>query len=126
VRGLHFQRSPAEQAKLLRVCRGAIYDVALDIRPGSPSFGRHVALLLDADKGEELFVPAGFAHGYATLEPLTEVAYKVSAFHSPAHEGGIRWNDAALGIAWPLQGMEPIVSSKDLALPLFAELYPGT
>jgi dTDP-4-dehydrorhamnose 3,5-epimerase len=122
VRGLHYQRPPAAQAKLVRVMRGAIFDVVVDLRSAAPSFGRHIAVTLDAGSGDALFVPAGFAHGLCTLEPSTEVAYKVSAFHSPAHDSGILWNDPALGIAWPLGGREPILSSRDMALPRLAEI----
>jgi dTDP-4-dehydrorhamnose 3,5-epimerase len=122
VRGLHYQRQPAAQAKLVRVVKGAIFDVAVDVRRSSPTFGRHVAATLTAQSGDALFVPAGFAHGLCTLEPSTEVAYKVSAFHSPSHEAGILWNDAALGIAWPLEGKEPILSNRDFALPRLSEI----
>ena len=124
VRGLHYQRQPAAQAKLVRVLSGAVFDVAVDVRRSSPTFGRHVSLTLTAESGEALFVPAGFAHGICTLEPSTEVAYKVSAFHSPALDTGILWNDAALCIAWPLGGKAPILSTRDLALPRLSEAAP--
>lgn len=117
VRGLHFQRPPYAQAKLVRVLRGAVFDVAVDIRPGSPSFGQHVAVVLRAEPWMHLFIPEGFAHGYCTLEPGTEVLYKVNRPYSAAHEDGIRWNDLALGIAWPVDTAEAILSDRDLQWP---------
>lgn len=124
VRGLHFQREPAAQGKLVRVIAGAILDVAVDIRTGSPSFGQAVSARLDAAEGAQLWVPPGFAHGYCTLEPDTLVAYKVTDFYSPAHDGGILWNDPALGIDWPLPEGGAVLSGKDIALPRLAELPP--
>jgi dTDP-4-dehydrorhamnose 3,5-epimerase len=122
VRGLHFQAPPVAQAKLVRVLRGAIYDVAVDIRRGSPTFGKWVGIELTADKGNQLLVPIGFAHGFMTLQPDTEVFYKVSAPYSQGHEGAVRWNDPALGIAWPAPGDEPALSAKDREAPSFADL----
>lgn len=122
IRGLHFQRAPRAQAKLVRVVRGRAFDVAVDIRPGSSSFGRHVSAELTMEGGEQLFVPEGFAHGFCTLEAGTEVAYKVSDFYSPEQDAGIRFDDPALGIAWPLQGREPVISARDRELPLLAEI----
>lgn len=122
MRGLHYQEPPFAQAKLIRVLRGRILDVALDMRKGSPTFGRHVAIELDAEKMEQIFVPEGFAHGYLTLEPDVEIAYKVSAPYSPAHERGVRWNDPSLGVPWPIGGDEAILSAKDEKLPLFDEI----
>lgn len=122
IRGLHFQIAPAAQAKLIRVLAGAILDVAVDIRSGSPSYGRYVAVRLDAQGGEQLFVPAGFAHGFCTLEPDTMVAYKVDAYYSPANDRSLRWNDPAIGIPWPVAEDEAILSGKDRAAPLLAEL----
>lgn len=117
VRGLHFQAPPAPQAKLVRVLKGAIFDVAVDIRVGSPSFGRWCAATLTADGAEQLFVPRGFAHGFCTLEPNTEVVYKVDGPYAPETEGGIAWNDPELAIDWPVTAAEAQLSGKDAALP---------
>ncbi|HZT50450.1 MAG TPA: dTDP-4-dehydrorhamnose 3,5-epimerase [Stellaceae bacterium] len=122
VRGLHFQRPPAAQAKLLRVLRGAIFDVVVDIRAGSPTYGRHIATVLSAEDWNQIFIPAGFAHGFCTLQDETEILYKVDNYYSPEHDAGIRWNDPALGIAWPVTAAEAELSEKDRALPLMAEL----
>ncbi|MBP0583503.1 dTDP-4-dehydrorhamnose 3,5-epimerase [Labrys sp. LIt4] len=122
LRGLHFQRSPMAQGKLIRVIRGAIFDVAVDIRKGSPSYGRHVSARLDGIDGDQLWVPVGFAHGYCTLEPDTLVAYKVTNYYSPADDGGILWSDPAIGIEWPVPAQGPVLSAKDLALPLLEDL----
>jgi dTDP-4-dehydrorhamnose 3,5-epimerase len=114
LRGLHFQRAPVAQAKLVRVLRGSLFDVAVDIRPKSPSFGRWVSCVLSADAFNQLYVPEGFAHGFLTLEPDTEVLYKVSAPYAPECERSIAWNDPALAIAWPLrEGQQPLLSAKD-------------
>jgi dTDP-4-dehydrorhamnose 3,5-epimerase len=123
LRGLHFQRAPHPQAKLVRVLKGAIYDVAVDIRDGSPSFGRWVAAELTAERGEQLFVPRGFAHGYCTLSDDCELFYKVDGLYAPETEGGLIWNDPDLAIPWPLQG-EPVLSDKDKLLPTLAQLGP--
>jgi dTDP-4-dehydrorhamnose 3,5-epimerase len=122
VRGLHFQIPPAGQAKLVRVAAGAILDVAVDIRQGSPSYGRHVAVVLSAAEGNQLFVPEGFAHGFCTIEPDSEVVYKVTSYYSPAHDSGLAWDDPALGIAWPIAPGEAILSDKDRRHPVLAEL----
>lgn len=118
LRGLHFQAPPHAQAKLVRCLRGRIFDVAVDIRSGSPTYGAWTGIELSADNGHQLFVPAGFAHGFLTLEPDSEVAYKVSSRWDGASERGIRWDDSAIGIAWPLPaGTHPILSDKDAAAP---------
>jgi len=122
VRGLHYQRPPMAQAKLVRCVRGALVDVVVDIRRGSPTYGGHVSAELTAEGGEQLFVPAGFAHGFCTLEPDTEIAYKVTAFYSREHDAGIVWNDPELGIEWPLRGREPSLSDKDRQLPRLADI----
>jgi dTDP-4-dehydrorhamnose 3,5-epimerase len=106
---------------LVRVLRGAVYDVAADIRKGSPSYGKWVGVTLSADKWNQLLIPVGFAHGFMTLEPDTEVLYKVSARYSQEHEGAIRWNDPALGIEWPDPGVEPVLSEKDELAPALAD-----
>ncbi len=120
VRGLHYQAPPFAQAKLVRVSRGSVLDVAVDIREGSATFGRHVAVELSAKNWRQLYIPPGFAHGYCTLEPDTEVQYKVSTAYAPDSEFGIRWDDPALGIDWRIAG-EPTLSDKDKANPLFAD-----
>jgi dTDP-4-dehydrorhamnose 3,5-epimerase len=125
VRGLHFQTPPFAQDKLVRVVRGSILDVAVDIRRGSPTYGRHVAVKLTADDPTQILVPIGFAHGFCTLEPDTEVVYKVSNVYSPANDRGLRWNDPALGIRWPVAEQAAQLSDKDAKAPLLAELEPA-
>lgn len=120
VRGLHFQAPPAAQAKLIRVLKGAIFDVAVDIRRGSPSYGKWCVATLTAESAEQIFVPRGFAHGFCTLEPDTEVTYKVDGPYAPEAEGGIAWNDPDLAIDWPIAAAEAQLSGKDVALPGFA------
>ena len=122
VRGLHFQAPPFAQDKLVRCVRGAILDVAVDLRLGSPTFGEHVAVRLSSDGAEQAFVPKGFAHGFATLEEGCEVVYKVSNYYSAAHDRGLRWNDPALAIDWGLADSDAILSPKDAAAPMLAEL----
>lgn len=126
LRGLHIQVSPMPQAKLVRVLRGSIYDVAVDVRPGSETFGRWVSCILSADAFNQFYVPIGFAHGFLTLEPGVEVFYKVSAPYSPSCERGIIWNDRNIGIDWPLAlGEQPVLSAKDvmaMSLAAFAAL----
>lgn len=111
LRGLHYQKKPSAQAKLIRVVRGKIFDVAVDIRKGSPSFGKSVGVNLDAEKREMLFIPEGFAHGFLTLSDEAEVEYLCSRVYSPPDERGLFFNDPALGIKWPIQ--DPILSTKD-------------
>jgi dTDP-4-dehydrorhamnose 3,5-epimerase len=122
LRGLHFQTPPFAQAKLVRVVRGAVLDVAVDLRRGSPTYGRHVALTLSDADGAQLLVPVGFAHGFLTLEPETEVVYKVSAHYAPAHDRGLLWSDPALAIAWPAPAEAIVLSDKDRAWPPLADL----
>ena len=124
IRGLHFQIPPHAQAKLVRVVRGAVLDVAVDLRFGSPTFGRHVAATISADEWNMLYIPEGFAHGFCTLVADTEVVYKASRHYAPTHDRGIAWDDPALGIDWPVSHAAAIVSAKDRALPPFASLMP--
>ena len=122
IRGLHYQIAPHPQDKLVRVIRGSILDVAVDIRRDSPTFGQHVAVTLSADQANQLLVPAGFAHGFCTLEPDVHVAYKVSGQYAPDCERAIRWDDPHLGIAWTGIGdRRPVLSDKDAAAPLLAD-----
>jgi len=119
LRGLHYQLSPKAQTKLVRVLAGAIYDVAVDIRPGSPTFGQWVGYVLSAANKRQLLVPQGFAHGFCTIVPNTEVSYKVDQFYAPAHDRGIRWDDPALAIPWPTD--RPLLSAKDEQHPCLAD-----
>jgi dTDP-4-dehydrorhamnose 3,5-epimerase len=119
VRGLHLQVEPYAQGKLVRVLRGRIFDVAVDLRRDSPTYRRYAAVELSASEGNQLWIPAGFAHGFSTLEPDTEVLYKVTAYYTPAAERSILWNDAELNIAWPVDASVASLSDKDrLALSL--------
>lgn len=131
IRGLHFQRPPHAQAKLVRCVRGAILDYAVDLRRGSPTYGRHVSATLTAEGGEQLYVPVGYGHAFVTLGPDVEVAYKVTDVYAPDCDGGIVWNDATIGIDWPLPASGPVLSDKDRVLPTLAEFdspfeYDGT
>ncbi|WP_417463139.1 dTDP-4-dehydrorhamnose 3,5-epimerase [Kordiimonas sp.] len=119
VRGLHFQAPPHAQAKLVRCGRGAIFDVAVDIRGGSPTYGRWAGYTLSAENGAQLYIPVGFAHGFATLEPDSEIIYKCSDYSAPETEGALRWDDPDIGITWPLT-TSPVLSGKDAAAPLLA------
>lgn len=121
LRGLHFQRPPHAQGKLVRVVRGRILDVVVDIREGSPTYGQHVTAEISAANWRQIWVPRGFAHGLITLEPDTEVLYKVDAEYNREADGAIAWNDPALGIAWPLPPDGPILSEKDAKAPRLAE-----
>lgn len=125
LRGLHFQAPPMAQAKLVRVTRGSVFDVAVDIRAGSPSYGRWVSTILSAERWNQLFVPAGFAHGFVTLETDCEVVYKVSAPYSAEHDRAIRFDDSDIAIKWPLRPEELILSDKDRAAPRLADAETG-
>ena len=127
LRGLHFQTPPFEQDKLIRVLKGRILDVAVDLRKSSTTFGQHLSVELSGDNWKQLFIPSGFAHGFLTLEPDTEVFYKVTKFYSPAHDSGILWNDPELAISWPITVKDVILSVKDRSLPLLRyqkEFFP--
>lgn len=121
VRGLHYQLPPFAQDKLVRVTRGAILDVAVDIRKSSPTFGKWVALEVSAEKWNQILVPKGFAHGFMTLVENTEVIYKVTDYYSPEHDRSIRFDDPAIGIDWPLPSSGVQLSDKDQKAPLFAD-----
>lgn len=121
VRGLHFQREPHAQAKLVRCLRGRIFDVAVDIRSKSPTFLQWVGVELSAETGNQLYIPTGYAHGFVTLEDNTEVAYKVDAYYVADADAGIVWNDTKIAIEWPIGDMKPILSEKDLNLPFADE-----
>jgi len=121
LRGLHFQKAPYAQGKLIRALKGAIFDVAVDIRAGSPTSGQWVSAELTAEGGEQLWVPRGFAHGYCTITDDCEIFYKVDGHYAPDREGGIMWNDPDLGIPWPLES-QPVLSAKDQGLPRLKDL----
>ena len=120
LRGLHYQAPPAAQTKLIWVSRGAAFDVAVDLRRSSPTYGKSFSLTLTPDNFLRLLIPKGFAHGYMTLEPGTEFHYKVDHYYSPEHEGGLRWNDPALAIDWPVG--TPIMTERDMRWPELADL----
>ena len=121
VRALHYQIAPMAQDKLVRVVRGAILDVAVDIRKASPTFGKHVSAVISAQNWRQILIPIGFAHGFVTLEPNTEVIYKVSNYYSPQHERGIRWNDPAIGIDWGIDESSAILSKRDTEHPMLKD-----
>jgi len=122
LRGLHFQTPQRGQDKLVRCVRGRIFDVAVDVRNGSPTYGQWVGAELSAENGHQLFIPIGFAHGFVTLEEKCEVTYKCSDTYAPQHDGGIRWNDPAIGIDWPIPaGVTPELSNKDKVQPILSD-----
>ena len=121
LRGIHYQLAPFVQVKLVRVIRGPIADVAVDLRRSSPTFGQHVQVTLTADAGNQLLVPAGFGHAFCTLEPRTQVGYKVTAVYAPESERSVRWDDPTLAIGWSLDGLMPTLSDRDVAAPLLAD-----
>jgi len=121
IRGLHFQKGPHAQAKLVRCTHGALVDVALDIRPSSPPFGRDIATLWSREAADQILIPVGFAHGFCTLKPNTVIQYKVSSPYAPGNEGGIVWNDHALGIEWPVSASQATISDRDALLPCLAD-----
>jgi len=116
-RGFHFQSPPAAQAKLINVARGRILDIVVDIRRGSPSYGMYVSAELSAENGQQVYVPPGFAHGFVSLDDDVLVSYKVSAYYSPVHDGGLRWDDPVIAFPWPFERTEMILSEKDRRLP---------
>jgi dTDP-4-dehydrorhamnose 3,5-epimerase len=122
IRGLHYQSPPFAQDKLIRVVRGSILDVAVDLRQGSPTYGKHVAALISARAWNQILVPIGFAHGFCTLEADTEIIYKVTNYYSPEHDLGVLWNDPELGIEWPVSAARYVLSPKDQRLPRLSDI----
>lgn len=121
IRGIHFQRPPHAQDKLVRCLKGAVLDYAVDLRRGSPTYGKHVSAELTEDNGDQLFIPVGFGHAFVTLTPDAEIAYKCSDGYAPDCDGGVLWSDPALGIDWPLPTTGPVLSDKDKSLPLLSQ-----
>lgn len=131
LRGLHYQMPPHAQAKLVRCTRGCVMDYAVDVRAGSPTYGKWVTAELSAANGKQLYIPVGYAHAFLTLEPESEVTYKVSSAYAPEADGGLRWDDPMIAINWPLDGGAPVLSDKDAVLPFLGEfdspfVYDGT
>lgn len=122
IRGFHFQSPPHAQDKLVRCVRGSIIDIAVDIRAGSPTYAKWVAVTLSGENGDQLFVPVGFAHAFVTLEPDTEVLYKVTEFYSPESDAGIRWDDSTIAFPWKLPLGAPHLSAKDATLPFLQDI----
>lgn len=122
IRGLHFQTAPYAQDKLVRVITGRILDVAVDLRRSSPTFKKYVAVELSYENWQQLFIPIGFAHGFITLEPDTQVLYKVTNFYAPAHDSGVAWDDPEIGVKWPINRGKIRLSDKDARLPRLSEL----
>ncbi|MBD0270548.1 MAG: dTDP-4-dehydrorhamnose 3,5-epimerase [Acetobacteraceae bacterium] len=125
VRGMHFQLPPRAQAKLVRVLRGAVLDVAVDLRRGSPAYGRHLAIELSASDERQVYIPAGFAHGFCTIEPDTEVAYKCSDYYDPGLERGLAWDDPDLALPWPVGADRAVLSDKDRRQPRLRDAADG-
>ena len=123
LRGLHFQRPPCAQGKLVTVLRGEVFDVAVDIRHGSPTYGRWVGITLSGSHQQLVYVPPGFAHGFCVLSDEADFVYKITAEYAPELEGGIRWNDPEIGVEWPIQ--DPVLSSRDLQLPMLNDANTG-
>ena len=124
IRGLHYQEPPFAQGKLVRVTRGSVYDVAVDARRGSPTFGRHIGVELSETDWRQLWVPPGFLHGFCTLTDDVEFLYKVTAYYSAEHDGAVAFDDPDIGVDWPLDGAEPLVSDKDRKARRLADLPP--
>jgi len=125
LRGLHFQRAPHGQGKLVRVTQGSVFDVAVDIRPGSATFGRWAGVELSGDNHRQLWLPPGMAHGFLVTSDSADFLYKTTDYYAPQHEGCIRWDDPAIGIAWPLHGLVPRLSAKDADAPLLVNAVLG-